>query len=94
VLFHTPWFLFFGYTFLVAIAVAEIDGEVGVRVRDDGRGYDPKASATGFGLVSIQERVELLDGRLRVSSAPGEGTTLEARVPAHHREPGPAASTR
>ena len=78
----------------VAIAVAEIDGEVGVRIRDDGRGYDPKANATGFGLVSIQERVELLDGRLRVSSAPGKGTTLEARVPARHREPGPAASTR
>ena len=78
----------------VAVAVAEIEGEVGVRVRDDGRGYDPQASATGFGLVSIQERVELLDGRLRVRSAPGEGTTLEARVPARHREPGPAASAR
>ena len=71
----------------VAIAVAEIEGEVGVRVRDDGRGYDPTATATGFGLVSIRERVELLEGRLRVSSAPGEGTTLEARVPARHRDP-------
>ena len=78
----------------VTIAVAEIEGEVGVRVRDDGRGYDPKASPSGFGLVSIQERVELLDGRLRVMSAPGEGTTLEARVPARHREPGRDASAR
>jgi signal transduction histidine kinase len=70
----------------VAIAVAEIEGEVGVRVRDDGRGYDAKAITSGFGLVSIRERVELLDGRLRVRSAPGEGTTLEARVPARHRD--------
>jgi signal transduction histidine kinase len=66
----------------VEIAVAQIDDEVGVRVRDDGCGYDVKATATGFGLVSIRERVELLDGRLRVRSALGEGTTVEARVPA------------
>ena len=75
----------------VEIAVAQIEGEIGVRVRDDGRGYDAKASPTGFGLVSMRERVELLDGRLRVRSAPGEGTTLEARVPARHRA-GPSAS--
>jgi signal transduction histidine kinase len=75
----------------VAISVAEIEGEVGVRVRDDGHGYDAKAKTSGFGLVSIQERVELLDGRLRVTSATGEGTTLEARVPARHLEPDPAA---
>jgi signal transduction histidine kinase len=75
----------------VAIAVAEIEDEVGVRVRDDGRGYDANALTSGFGLVSIRERVGLLDGRLRVTSAPGAGTTLEARVPARHLEPDPAA---
>jgi signal transduction histidine kinase len=75
----------------VAIALAEIDGEVGVRVRDDGRGYEASAITSGFGLVSIKERVELLDGRLRVRSVPGEGTTLEARVPARHRDPAPRA---
>jgi signal transduction histidine kinase len=78
----------------VEIVVAQIEDEVGVRVRDDGRGYDGNASTSGFGLVSIQERVELLDGRLRIRSAPGEGTTLEARVPARHREPGTAAPAR
>jgi signal transduction histidine kinase len=78
----------------VAIAVAEIEGEVGVRVRDDGRGYDASAITSGFGMVSIKERVELLDGRLRVTSAPGEGTTLEARVPARHRDQDPPAPAR
>lgn len=72
----------------VEIAVAEIEGEVGVRIRDDGCGYDVRAStASGFGLVSIQERVDLLDGRLRIRSLPDVGTTLEARVPARHRDP-------
>ena len=78
----------------VTIAVAEIEGEVGVRVRDDGRGYESTAITRGFGLVSIKERVELLDGRLRVTSAPGEGTTLEARVPARHHHPDRPASAR
>ena len=78
----------------VEIAVAEIDGNIAVRVRDDGHGYDAQASTTGFGLVGIQERVELLDGRLRIRSVPGEGTTVEARVPAHHHKPDQAASAR
>jgi signal transduction histidine kinase len=42
----------------------------------------------------MQERVELLEGRLRVRSVLGEGTTLEARVPARHRDPDPPPSTR
>jgi signal transduction histidine kinase len=71
----------------IEIALAEIEGEVGVRVRDDGVGFDHRAGAGGFGLLSIQERVDLLGGRLRISSAPGGGTTLEARVPARSRPP-------
>ena len=72
----------------VEIAVAEIEGEVGVRVRDDGSGYDARASSTGFGLRGMQERVDLLGGRLRIQSAQGgDGTTVEARVPARHLEP-------
>jgi signal transduction histidine kinase len=78
----------------IDITVAEIDGDVGVRVRDDGRGYDPGAGTSGFGLLGMQERVDLLGGRLRVQTAPDEGTTLEARVPARRREVGLAASAR
>ena len=74
----------------VEITVAEIEAEVGVRVRDDGRGYDTQARTTGFGLGGMQERAELLGGRLHIRSAPGQGTTLEARVPARHLEPGRA----
>jgi signal transduction histidine kinase len=76
----------------VEIAVAEIDGEVGVRLRDDGHGYDATASTAGFGVLGMRERVELLDGRLRVQTAPGEGTTVEARVPARHCEPSPSSA--
>jgi len=63
--------------------------EVSLRVRDAGRGFTP-ASAPGaaaavspesFGLVNMRERVEALGGSFRLVSAPGAGTTVEARVP-------------
>ena len=53
-------------------------------VRDDGTGFDPNAAearATRLGMTTMQERVTATGGRLELESAPGEGTTLRARVP-------------
>lgn len=52
-------------------------GRVRLRVRDRGCGFEP-AEAVGYGLVSMRERAEAIGGRLRVVSAPGRGTTVEA----------------
>jgi len=50
---------------------------------DDGVGFDPavQGGADGLGLASMEERARLLGGRCRVVSAPGDGTTVEVRVP-------------
>lgn len=51
-------------------------------VSDDGIGFDPsRANGSGFGLVSMRERVAALGGELRVVSAPGRGTALQVFVP-------------
>ncbi len=51
-------------------------------IEDDGRGFDPAAARhEGFGLVGMRERVALVDGRLRVESSKGKGTTLVVEVP-------------
>jgi signal transduction histidine kinase len=50
-------------------------------VRDDGEGFDPNAPRRGTGLLGMRERADALHGRLRVKSAPGEGTTLELVLP-------------
>lgn len=58
-----------------------------LQVRDDGVGFDPVAlhAAPGhLGLTSMRERVSAVGGTLRVASAPGEGTTVSARVPGTH----------
>ncbi len=54
-------------------------------VDDDGRGFETTAPdaapARGIGLLGMRERALLVGGTLEVTSAPGEGTTLAARVP-------------
>jgi signal transduction histidine kinase len=55
-----------------------------VRVRDDGRGFDPEVAlraGRSRGLVGMRERAELLGGELRIESTPGEGAIVTAAFP-------------
>ena len=54
---------------------------VRVLIRDDGVGFDPNESASGFGLAGMRERVELLEGALMIESGSGKGTTISASIP-------------
>jgi signal transduction histidine kinase len=71
----------------VAIDVAFRDGWVRLDVRDDGQGFEflgsPGDFAYGgkFGLLGIEERVQLLRGRLQVQSGKGQGTTIRVDLP-------------
>ncbi|MGE5073619.1 MAG: sensor histidine kinase [Anaerolineae bacterium] len=58
---------------------------VRVSVDDNGRGFDPEAARSGgsLGLKLIQERAEMLGGKLDVDSAPGKGARIVFSVPAH-----------
>ena len=49
-------------------------------IKDDGRGFDPKAVKGGFGFRSIRERAELIGGRFQLDSGPA-GTTVSIHVP-------------
>ena len=52
-----------------------------LRVRDDGRGFDPAAERGGLGLEGMAERARLVEGALWVRSAPGAGTEIDLHVP-------------
>ena len=63
--------------------VARENGHVTVAVEDDGVGG--AALDAGSGLCGLRDRVETLDGRLRIASGPGSGTLLRAELPLHAR---------
>src|SRR3954449_5202266 len=55
----------------------------GLTVADDGRGFEPGAvRGKRLGLTSMAERATELGGTLRVTSAPGQGTTVRLELPA------------
>nr|MCS5616421.1 sensor histidine kinase [Pirellulales bacterium] len=70
-----------------AATAAEVDisrrgDAVLVRVHDDGSGFDPGAVPDErFGLEGIRQRSRLMGGEPRIISAPGQGTTIEVRLP-------------
>ena len=63
----------------VTVDVARADGVVVIEVVDDGIGGADTES--GSGLRGLADRVEALDGRLRVWSPVGGGTRLRAEMP-------------
>jgi len=76
------------------IELSDSAAAVELIVRDDGAGFDPTTSTTGFGLLGMRERVELLHGAVRIDSSPGKGTKVTASFPATRRPAEAAAATR
>ena len=54
---------------------------VAFTVADDGVGFEPGEKDSGFGLVSMHDRIGALDGVLEVVSSPGQGTVVRGTLP-------------
>ncbi|MGC1455145.1 MAG: sensor histidine kinase, partial [Nitrospirota bacterium] len=59
------------------------NGDLTLEIRDNGVGLmkDTIANPASFGIMSMRERARYLGGKVIVSSEPGKGTTVLARVP-------------
>lgn len=62
--------------------------EIQLSVTDSGRGFDPitATAGRGLGLVSMHERVRMIDGELTIESQPNRGTTIRVRAPVNFGE--------
>ncbi len=71
----------------VEVSVAFGDLETELSVKDDGVGFSLSgpigdfAASAQLGLLGMQERAQLLGGRLRVHSQPGSGASVTATLP-------------
>lgn len=63
------------------------DGRFCIEVRDAGSGFDTArltaadSDGTGFGILSMRERLRCLGGRCEIESSPGAGTRVVLRAP-------------
>lgn len=77
----------------VSLCLMFAPNAVTLRVTDDGQGFDPDAALAGkrdappaWGLMGMQERAGLVGGDSRITSHPGQGTTVEVVVPNPYKE--------
>ncbi|MGR4069558.1 cache domain-containing protein [Halomonas sp. LR3S48] len=71
----------------VKVKVQRRRGWVYLEIADDGQGFvwrperRQEQDGTGMGLRNIQDRVDLLGGRLTIEAAPGKGVRIRLKVP-------------
>jgi signal transduction histidine kinase len=69
----------------VNIQMSQENDQLHLLIEDDGIGIQAKYSSSrgrSFGLAGIKERIGMLGGQVRISSARGKGTRIEVTVPA------------
>jgi PAS domain S-box-containing protein len=78
----------------VVIRLVASSPNIILRIEDNGQGFDvERRLASSFkekrlGLSSMEERVRMLEGRLRIKSQPSKGTSLFIEVPCKERTDG------
>ncbi|NGO45601.1 sensor histidine kinase [Streptomyces ureilyticus] len=65
----------------VSVTVRLAEDAARLEVTDDGRGFARDATVTGFGLLGMRERVQLVAGSVDIDSGPDAGTRLTVTVP-------------
>ena len=64
----------------ISVTVSRGESTVEVVVADDGSGFAPDTAQRSFGLIGMEERVNLVGGRLDIRSTPGRGTQVRAEL--------------
>ncbi len=65
------------------VLLTGMDDSIYLTIKDQGVGFDLKEAEKklGLGLVSMQERVRLIQGNISIESRPGKGTVINVQAP-------------
>lgn len=64
-----------------SVTLSQSEQELAIVVCDNGRGAAADAADPGFGLLGMQERIDLFGGTLRAGARPGGGFEVRALLP-------------
>jgi signal transduction histidine kinase len=72
----------------VNIRLAEEERSLVLEVHDNGKGISKQELSAGrsLGILGMRERALALGGRVAISGAPDEGTTIEVRIPENYHK--------
>jgi signal transduction histidine kinase len=70
----------------VKVNIRKLPAAVCLEIHDDGKSFEVERVLFSkknkrLGLIGMRERVEMVGGSFSVESAPGTGTTIQARIP-------------
>jgi PAS domain S-box-containing protein len=68
------------------VQIQKLDGTLCMRIKDNGRGFPDDRVLRAkknkrLGLLGMRERLEMVGGSFLATSAPGQGTTIEVKIP-------------
>ena len=65
------------------VSLTRRDGHLAMSIQDDGRGFEVETAGShrGLGLMSLDERVRMLDGTFALTTSLQAGTTVSVTIP-------------
>jgi len=65
----------------VMISIVQESVSINIIIQDDGKGFDTEKKRAGIGISNIITRIGIFDGEIDIKSSPGNGCTIEIRIP-------------
>jgi signal transduction histidine kinase len=64
-----------------SITICPADSALVIKITDDGKGFDPLIKRKGIGISNMINRVELFNGSVLIDTNPGQGCSIDIRIP-------------
>ncbi|MGA2368615.1 MAG: PAS domain-containing protein [Dehalococcoidia bacterium] len=68
---------------MVTVHLKKLQDCISLQIKDNGKGIEKRelANKKSIGIIGMRERVAFFEGKMRISSPPGEGTTVDVKIP-------------